>query len=155
MKLSNVKRAFDLSLIAIIVLIIIQFTSGMWVNLNVIFPANALSVNATIGQAFSYVFSSGFLSLVLHASVGILICLLSILILLLSVSTRDKLFLILAVLGLISSFAAAINGIRFAMSDFTINGISFGMAMSFLFAFLFYVVLAILSLMKKPSIAIP
>jgi succinate dehydrogenase/fumarate reductase cytochrome b subunit len=58
----------------------------------------------------------------------------------------------LSVLGFVLSITAAINGIRFVMTDFTINGISYGMAMPFLFALLTYMIIGFITISTKQKL---
>ena len=50
----------------------------------------------------------------------------------------------MSIVGFISVLSAFINGERFAASNFTVDGISYGMAVGFIFGFIFYFVMAML-----------
>jgi hypothetical protein len=51
---------------------------------------------------------------------------------------------VLSIAAFISVLSAFINGTRFVASNFTVNGISYGMAGSFILAFILYFVMAML-----------
>ena len=53
-------------------------------------------------------------------------------------------FTALSIIGFISVLSAFVNGARFAASNFTVDGISYGMAGGFMLAFVLYFVMAML-----------
>ena len=50
----------------------------------------------------------------------------------------------LSIAGFISVLSAFVNGARFVASNFTVDGISYGMAGGFILAFILYFVMAVL-----------
>ncbi len=57
---------------------------------------------------------------------------------------KSNVYKALSVASLISVLSAFVNGARFVASNFSIDGISFGMAAGFIFAFLLYFAMAML-----------
>jgi len=55
---------------------------------------------------------------------------------------KSNMYKILSLVGLIFVLSAFVNGARFVASNFTINGISYGMAGGFIGAFVLYFVMA-------------
>ena len=57
---------------------------------------------------------------------------------------KSNVYKALSLISLVSVLSAFINGERFVSSNFTVNGISFGMADGFLLAFILYFIMAML-----------
>lgn len=81
--------------------------------------------------------------LLVHAISGLLLLTLSLLILGLSLH-KSRWHGVVALIGFASVLGAAVNGLQFVMSDFQNNDASFGMATSFIAAFVSEFVLAIM-----------
>ena len=57
---------------------------------------------------------------------------------------KSNVYKALSIVGFISVLSAFVNGARFVASNFTINGISYGMVGGFILAFILYFVMAML-----------
>jgi hypothetical protein len=57
---------------------------------------------------------------------------------------KSNVYKALSIAGFISVLSAFVNGARFVASNFTVNGISYGMAGGFILAFILYFVMATL-----------
>jgi hypothetical protein len=121
--------------IVILVLLALQFEFGMAVNLSTLpdNPAIGFSlngVNASLHQA-------GVVT-VIHASLGSLLVLFSILSLIFSLRTGIRSVQVFASLAFISTFLAAFTGVLFVLSGYKNDGVSHGMATNFLLSYTFF-----------------
>ncbi|SRR5579875_3538777 len=122
-----------------LVFLVLQFLSGMWVNLFVSFP----SITQTQGffglmATMMSLMQSGVL--MVHMMWGFLILFLSIVDLAVSLFTKKLWVVTTATSGFASVLFAGINGLLFVFSGFTNNLNSYYMAAGFLLAFASYFV---------------
>ncbi len=134
------KKATKQITMVILVLLVVQFYLGMFENLLVGVPSNALPVNATVSEALTYSILNGGLVLTLHVVDAFLLMAVSFILMVLMLR-NERWNKILSILGFVFILIAAINGIRFVMSNFSINGISYGMAGAFMGALVVYIIL--------------
>ncbi len=137
--LDSGKKTTKRIVLLILVLLIIQFYLGMFENLLVSVPSNALPVNTTLSEALTYSLLDGGLVLTLHVVDAFLLIVVSF-VLMISMLRNELWNKILSILGFVFILIAAINGIRFVMSNFSINGISYGMAGAFMGAMIVYII---------------
>ena len=113
-------------------------------NLLVTFPTNAFPASGgSLTATFNYILTGGDLLLTSHAIIDIAIVVVAAVNLALVIH-RSNVYKILSVTSLILVLVALVNGERFVASNFSINGISFGMAMPFITVFTLYFVEAML-----------
>lgn len=127
--------------ISVLVLLLIQFLAGMLVNFFVVLPdqhpgANAPEYFSGVVQGDWWALGHGGWELATHAGVGVLVGLASVVLLVLAILRRSRLWIIVTVLGFISVLAAGFNGASFLNygHDFS----SLLMTISFLLALIAY-----------------
>jgi hypothetical protein len=122
----------------LLVMLIIQFGIGIAVNLYVTVPASdtGSGILGAVGKALS----SGSGALVAHAGLGLLIVLATLALIVRAIIVRHTATIVLSVLGLLSTLAAAFNGARF-VSDGGLNNASLAMALAAGGAMLWYAIL--------------
>jgi hypothetical protein len=120
-----------------LVMLIIEFALGIWVNLYATIPASDKGgLLAAIGKALS----NGPASLATHAGVGLLIVLAALGAIVRAVIARHTAGIVLSVIGLLAVAGAALNGARF-VADGGQNNASLAMALLTAVAMLCYAVL--------------
>jgi hypothetical protein len=135
----SLKRRMPLRILVIVVLVLllaVQFELGMAVNLSPnipTLPPFPFSINA-ITNALQQI---GQVALV-HASVGGLLAILSLVNLIMALVIGPTSVRIFGVLAFISTLLAAYTGAYFVLSGFQNDGLSHGMATNFLLTFIFY-----------------
>lgn len=102
----------------ILILLAVQFFIGMWVNLFVQVPDKHPGVNAPeyfsgVFQGVLWALSSAPLWLRLHASVGLLLFLASIVLLVLAIAARRGSWIAVAIVGFLGIVGAGFNGASF------------------------------------------
>lgn len=138
------RGALSTSLLVLFVLFTVQFFVGMAQNLLVTVPMTTFPQNnSAFADALSYIVTGGNFLLTTHFIIDTLIIAVGAVTLALTVHKRN-IYKVLSIAGLVSVLSAFVNGLRFVASNFDINGISFGMAAGFLFAFILYFVMALL-----------
>jgi hypothetical protein len=122
-----------------LVFLILQFLTGMWVNLFVSFPSTtqAQGFFGVMGAMMGLMQSGGGL-LMIHMMMGYLIFFLSIVDLVASFITKKAPVIVTSLSGFVSVLFAGINGLLFIFSGFTNNLNSYFMATGFLLAFTSY-----------------
>lgn len=103
------------------------------------FPQN----NSSLLTALSYVITSGNLVLNSHFFVDIAIIVVGIINLVLVIH-KSNVYKVFSIAGFISILFAFASGLRFAVSNFNVDAISFQMATGFILGFILYFVMAIL-----------
>jgi hypothetical protein len=138
------RGALSTSLLVLFVLFTIQFFVGMAQNLLVALPMTSFPQNnSSFLKAFSYVATGGNLLLTSHFIIDMAIISVGIINLALVIH-KSNVYRALSIISLISVLSAFVNGVRFAASNFNVDGISYGMAGGFMLAFIVYFVMAIL-----------
>ena len=138
------RSALSMSLSALLVLFIIQFFTGMAMNLLITFPTNVFPASGgSLSATFSYILTGGNFLLTTHFIIDIIIIAVGAVNLALVIHKSNR-YKVLSIISLASVISAFVNGERFVASNFAINGISFGMAGGFLLAFILYFVMAML-----------
>jgi hypothetical protein len=119
---------------ALVLLILVQYGLGMWVNLFATIPASnhGKGVLAAFGAAVAH----GPAGLALHALVGTLLLLGAIAFVIRAALARKAAAVVLGGIGLLAIIAAWVNGALFVGNG--ANGSSFGMAMGAALALLCY-----------------
>jgi hypothetical protein len=122
----------------LLVMLIIQFGIGIAVNLYVTVPGadTGSGIFGAVGKALS----SGSASLAAHAGLGLLIILAALGLIVRAIILRHTPTIVLSVLGLLSTLAAAFNGARF-VSDGGPSNASLAMALAAGGAMLWYAIL--------------
>src|SRR5215831_152490 len=116
--------------LAILIVLIIQFTLGIGVNLYVTLPAAGRPGHASW-------FGNGAL-LALHAALGMFLILAAIFVLIRAVMARNVTFIVTSAAGLVAILLAAFFGSGF--TDKLTDGYSFGMAITFTAALACYTI---------------
>ncbi|MGA3291073.1 MAG: hypothetical protein ABSD42_12640 [Candidatus Bathyarchaeia archaeon] len=138
------RGALSTSLLLLFGLFTAQFFVGMALNLLVVTPMTTFPNNSSsFGDAIVYVVTGGNLLLTSHFSIDIVIIAVGAVNLALVIH-KSNIYKVLAITGYISALSAFVNGVRFVASNFTVNGISYGMAGGFILAFILYFVMAML-----------
>lgn len=138
------RSALSTSLIVLLVLFIVQFFTGMTMNLLITLPTNIFpSSGGSIEATFKYIITGGNPFLLTHFAVDTAIIGVGVVNLALVIHKR-KVYIALSAISLASVLSAFVNGERFVASNFAINGISFGMAGAFLLSFILYFTMAML-----------
>jgi hypothetical protein len=138
------RGALSTSLSVLLVLFIIQFFTGMAMNLLVTLSTNLFpSSGGSLAATFTYILTGGNILLSTHFIIDIIIIAVGAVNLALTIHQRNV-YKALSLISLILVLSAFINGERFVASNFAINGISFGMAAAFLVAFILYFTMAML-----------
>jgi hypothetical protein len=119
---------------AIVLLILVQYGLGMWVNLFATIPASDHGKGAF--AAFGAAVAHGPAGLALHALVGTLLLLSAIAFVIRAALARNAAATALGGIGLLAIIAAWVNGALFVGSE--ANGSSFDMAMAAALALLCY-----------------
>ena len=121
----------------VIVMLVVQYALGMWVNLYAHLPASdhAKGLFGAVGGAIAH----GPVELAIHAILGIALVLVAAVLLARAMAAREPMILIAGLLAFAAIILAAINGDRFVATQN--NGVSLGMALSWGFALLCYVTL--------------
>ncbi|OJI08002.1 MAG: hypothetical protein BK997_01745 [Candidatus Micrarchaeum sp. ARMAN-1] len=115
-------------------LLIIQFITGMWMNLFAVFPSSSFSFS--MYGMMQVMFSVP--ELMVHMMNGILIGLISIIIFMIFAMRGDYRLSSLSAIASVSIFAAGISGLEFMFSGFSNNVFSFIMSMGFIFTVVAY-----------------
>jgi len=138
------RSALSMTLNVLLVLFIVQFFTGMAMNLLVTFPTNLFpSSGGSLAGTFSYILTGGNWLLTTHFIIDAAIIAIGAINLAL-VLHKSNAYKVLSLTSLILVISAFINGEKFVASNFAINGISFGMAAAFLLAFILYFAIAML-----------
>jgi len=133
---TNRIKSLRVMVIVILELLVFQFEFGMAVNLSpslAPIPGFPFSVSGVVGALQPV----GFPALA-HAALGIFLGIMSIANLILSIASRVRSAWIFGLLGFLFILLAVINGVLFTLSGFQFDGLSHGMANSFILAFTFY-----------------
>jgi hypothetical protein len=138
------RTALSTSFLVLFALFLAQFFVGMALNLLVTFPTNHFPASGgSFFSAIAYAVTGGNLVLASHFIIDmglIAVCAVNLAL----VIHKSNLYKILSLIGLTFVLSAFVNGVRFVASNFTINGISYGMAGGFMGAFVLYFVMATL-----------
>jgi hypothetical protein len=138
------RGALSPSLSALLILFLAQFSIGMALNLLVTFPTNIFPASGgSLTATLNYILTSGDLLLTSHAVIDTAIVIVAV-INLVFVMHKNNAYKTLSIVSLIMVLVALVNGERFVASNFSINGISYGMAIPFIVAFTLYFVEAML-----------
>ena len=138
------RGALSTSLLVLFVLFTVQFFVGMAQNLLVAVPMTTFPQNnSSFADALSYVVIGGNFVLTSHFLIDMGIIAVGTVNLALTIHRRN-IYKVLSIAGFISVLSAFVNGLRFAASNFTIDGISYEMAAGFMLAFILYFVMAML-----------
>jgi hypothetical protein len=131
----------------VVVMLLIQYALGMWVNLYAHLPASdhGKGVFASLGNAVA----DGPVELGIHAVLGVALLVPAVALLVRAILARLPVILGASLLGLAAIIAAAINGDRFVATQN--NGVSLGMALSAGFALLCYVIVMFSQSSKSPG----
>ncbi len=131
-------RWLRIVVVLLLVFLSLQFELGMAINLSPSLPslpAFGFSLPLIV-QALEQIGGVG----VLHAGLGILVLLLSMINLILALSSHGRGLAIFGVLGLLSTALEVVSGVLFTLSGFQNDGYSHGMATNFLLSFIFFFV---------------
>lgn len=126
-------KTIRIILIALFVLLITQFLSGMWLNLFGTFPSNFL-----FAGMMAFMLYGGGSVLMFHMISGGLIILLAVINLVVALISADYYITIPSLGGVASVTIAAAGGIAFMFSGFSNNIYSYFMATGFIFAVIAY-----------------
>ena len=138
------RGALSTSLLALFALFLSQFFIGMALNLLVTFPTNHFPANGgSFTGAIWYALTGGNLLLASHFIIDMDVIAVGAVNLAL-VIRKSNVYRILSLLSFIFVLVAFVNGARFVASNFTLNGISYGMAGGFMGAFVLYFLMAML-----------
>lgn len=138
------RGALSTSLLALFALFTAQFFVGMALNLLVATPVTTFPANTgSFTAAIVYAITGGNLLLTSHFTIDMATIAFAVANLVL-VAHKSSLYKALSIAGFVSLLSAFVNGVRFVASNFSINGISYGMAASFISAFILYFVMATL-----------
>ncbi|MGO8807086.1 MAG: hypothetical protein ACLQO7_10885 [Candidatus Bathyarchaeia archaeon] len=138
------RGALSTSLSVLFALFLAQFFIGMALNLLVAFPTNHFPGNGgSFTGAIGYALTGGNLLLASHFIVDMGVIAVGAVNLALVIH-KSNVYRILSLVSFIFVLSAFVNGARFVASNFTINGISYGMAGGFMGAFVLYFVMAML-----------
>ncbi|EZQ01619.1 MULTISPECIES: hypothetical protein [Acidianus] len=113
---------------AILIILIIEFIVGMWLNLFAAFPQFNFS------SMMNFMASGSMGMLMLHIALGVILGILGIA-LLMFIPERGRLF---SIIGLISIIIAGINGLFFMYTGFSNNYYSFFMALFWVISIVSY-----------------
>ncbi|MGD0575824.1 MAG: hypothetical protein ABSB61_10735 [Anaerolineales bacterium] len=135
MRSANQSRSLRVLVPILLVLLALQFEFGMAVNLAgppslAPFGFSLAALSAALGQA-------GTLA-VIHAVLGGLLVILSVLAWVLSLASKVRTLQVFGSLAFLSTVLAASTGLLFVLSGFQNDGDSHGMATNFILAFAFY-----------------
>jgi hypothetical protein len=130
-----------------LVMLIIQFSLGIWVNLYATIPA---SDKGGLFNAIGKALSNGPASLASHAGFGLLILLAAIGAVARAIIARHALGIVLSVIGLLAVIGAALNGARF-VADGGPSNASLAMALLTAVAMLCYAILVFMLGMTRPA----
>jgi hypothetical protein len=138
------RGALSTSLLLLFGLLTAQFFVGMALNLLVVPPMTVFPQNASsFIDAIAYALTGGNLLLTSHFIINMGIIAVAAVNLALVIH-KSNVYKALSIISFISVLSAFVNGARFVASNFTINGISYGMAGSFILAYILYFVMAML-----------
>lgn len=117
-----------------ILMLVIQFVIGMWMNLFATFPTSTYpsTMFGMMGAMFLMP------ELIAHMMLGILILLISLVIFIMLMIEGDYVSSVLSAIAFISIAVAAIAGMEFVFSGFSNNVFSFMMALGFIFSVMAY-----------------
>jgi hypothetical protein len=125
-------------------LFLAQFFIGMALNLLVTLPTNLFPPSGgSFTDAITYALTGGNLLLASHFLIDMAVIAVGIVNLAL-VLHKSNVYKILSIVSFVSVLSAFVNGARFVASNFSVNGISYGMAGGFMLAFLLYFAMAML-----------
>jgi len=131
-------------------LLILQYVLGITINLIVAPPDVFSTSNVSATNAFNYSFGGSNGTLIVHSLNGTLLMLLSLMTVIISFR-KNWTYRILSIIGLSAILAAFGNGIRFVMTNFSIDGVSYGMAMSFFTAISVFIVIDLVIFRKNET----
>ena len=138
------RGALSTSLLLLFGLFTAQFFVGMALNLLIVTPMTTFPANASsFIDAIVYAVTGGNLLLTSHFAIDMGTIAVGAANLALVIH-KSNVYKALSIAGFVSVLSAFVNGVRFAASNFTVDGISYGMAASFIFAFVLYFVMAML-----------
>jgi len=138
------RGALSGSLSVLLVLFLAQFFIGMALNLLVTLPTNVFPAGGgSFTHAIAYALTGGNLLSASHFLIDMVVIAVGALNLVL-VLHRHVVYKVLSILSFASVISAFVNGVRFVASNFSINGISYGMAGGFMAAFVLYFAMAML-----------
>jgi succinate dehydrogenase/fumarate reductase cytochrome b subunit len=125
-------RRLWMTVVAILVLLTVQGYTGGFIVLFAVFPS---AINSTISGFYQALTDAGLLT-VYHASEGLVLVLISILIVVLALVYRSNIGVrVSAVIGMTAVISAAVGGILFVLSGFKNEGNSAQMAGSYIGAY--------------------
>ncbi|MEM0157979.1 MAG: hypothetical protein QW812_00510 [Thermoplasmataceae archaeon] len=127
------RLAINLILLELL-LLLIQFLIGMWMNLFAVFPTSR-------SAPFMFEIMGVMLSvpeLMIHMMVGVIIGIVAIIIMITFLVKLDHFPLLLSGFAFASILAAGIGGLEFLFSGFVDNVFSFVMSIGFILAMIFY-----------------
>ena len=128
---AKLMRAFRGHMLAILVMLVVEFVLGMYTALFVAFPDSLVN-----GNAWAWSMSQSPVVL-LHIIVGTLLALAAMVVLVLGFLLRSRAALLTGVLGFVAMAAAYLSGATF-LSDVNQDLYSFSMAMGFIAAAVVY-----------------
>jgi hypothetical protein len=130
------------SLIIVLALLVIQYDTGMTVNLSKLPDISPFMF--ALNSIFIVLTQAGFVALI-HAILGTIITIFAFIIVVMEISTKIRKIQILGVLGFINIVIAELTGIFFVLSGFQNDNFSEGMADNFILSFVFnFIVLCII-----------
>jgi hypothetical protein len=136
------RGALSTSLLILFVLFAIQFFLGMAQNLLVMLPMTSFPQNnGSYLNALSYIVSGGDLVLTSHCIIDIGIIAVGVANLAFVIH-RSNVYRALSILSFASVLFAFVSGLRFAAANFSVDPISFQMAVGFILGFILYFVMA-------------
>ncbi len=123
----------------ILALLFLQFLMGMWLNLFATFPSFFVgSSYGMMGSSMSFMMSGGMSILMAHMLSGYVLGILAILVLGISIYSRNTTFVALSVAGLGFIILSGIAGLSFMFSGFQGNLLSYLMALGFISSLAIY-----------------
>jgi hypothetical protein len=138
------QRALSISLLALFVLLTVQFILGMTQNLLVMIPMTTFPQDSSAYfNALNFLVAGGDIVLTSHFIVDIAIIAIGIVNLALVIH-KNNVYKAISIISLVSVLYAMVSGLRFASVNFSQDPISFQMAIGFILAFILYFTLAIL-----------
>jgi hypothetical protein len=138
------RGALSTSLLLLFGLFTAQFFVGMALNLLIVTPMTTFPANASsFIDAIVYAVTGGNLLLTSHFIIDMGTIAVGAANLALVIH-KSNVYKALSIAGFISVLSAFVNGARFVASNFTVDDISYGMAVGFILAFILYFVMATL-----------
>jgi drug/metabolite transporter (DMT)-like permease len=140
-------RALRGNTMGVVVMLVLQYSLGMWVNLEATVPP--ADASAGFWGAFVGAITNGPLALTLHALLGTLLLVSATVLVVRALRIQQPLWIALAVIGLLSIVFAWITGVRFTATGATTS--SLFMALLTAFALLCYAVILFTSSISVPQ----